>query len=119
MKGFLNSYMSANRNLTLQPPGELEKIFRSTCRLIHDSIGLYAFKPRRSLNAAVLDSVMVGVADRLLQVIEIEDHAAVGQAYTNLLDNSAYLSAIERSTADEESVRTRLSEAIRAFATIE
>ncbi len=66
MKAFLNSYMSNNRQLTDSRIRELSEVFTRTVIHIHNHIGRSAFRPRTGrLNAAVLESVFVGVADRL------------------------------------------------------
>lgn len=112
MKGFLNRYMAANRNLELQSEAELEGLFASTVNAIVEGIGSNAFKPYGPVNAAVLDSVMVGVASAHRDDI---DPRKLRGAYEKLLEDTLYLSAIERSTADEESVKKRLERSVTIF----
>ena len=98
-------------------PNELKKM----ARVFEASIGLVAqaipraFRLIRSLNAAVFDSVMVGIAKRL-EVQPPPDPRKILQAYENLLQNDQYRQACERATADEENVKTRRNAAIDAFA---
>lgn len=68
----------------------------------------------RALNAAIYDAVMVAVARRLAQG-PIQDCHAFKRQYDDLLKNPAFLEAVERATADEESVRIRISLATEAF----
>lgn len=118
MKGFLNSYMSANRNLELQGQAEIEPLFESTTQTILTNIGSRAFKPKTAINAAVVDSIMVGVARRLSQG-PIEDPTSASNAYDLLLRDEEYIYATSRATADEEQVRVRLQQATAAFQNVE
>ncbi len=117
MKDFLNRYMAANRKLERQPEPDLRGVFESTVREIRQGIGDRAFRPFGSVNAAVLDSVMYGVAARLSSG-PIADKAALRKEYQELIKTPAYLDAITRATADEESVRARLDKATKAFAKV-
>jgi Protein of unknown function DUF262 len=114
MKDFLNRYMAANRTLQKHGEEELRSLFESTVTAIHDYIGPRAFRLKTAVNAALLDSVMVGMGARLRSgLIQAPDE--VKPAYDRLLANEAYLGAIGRATADEESVKTRLGLAKEAF----
>ncbi len=115
MKEFLNRYMAANRNLQKQLEHTLTDIFERTVSTVLRAIGPRAFRPRSAVNAAVLDSVMVGVASSLsLEPSPTDEQLA--SAYRSLIANRKYLEVIERSTADEENVRQRLKLAKDAFA---
>jgi hypothetical protein len=114
MKEFLNRYMAVNRGLEKQSEEELRARFTATVGGIRKGIGLRAFRPKSAVNAAVLDSVMVGVASRLSKG-PLEDPTAMQPAYQSLLTNREYQDATTRSTADEESVRKRLELAKEAF----
>src|SRR5262249_26098925 len=74
MKGFLNRYMATNRDCKRQSATKLKSVFESTARLVHEAFGARAFRLAVALNAAVLDSVMTGLAHRL----------ATGKPVTNL-----------------------------------
>src|SRR6185436_17356802 len=89
LKGFLNSYLEANRDLKLQTADELRERFQGAAQLVQDAIGRQAFRPQRSLNAAVFDSVMVGLADRLSKG-PVKDAAAVKRAYDRLVKRQTY-----------------------------
>jgi hypothetical protein len=118
VKGFLNEYLEDNRDRSTEDSEELAKLFRSSSHHIHEGIGPRAFKPVRALNAAVLDSVMVGVMRRL-QSGEIRNHGQLKQAYDTLMGNTEYRAATTYSTAAEESVAERIQLATNAFASVE
>ncbi|MGH7204874.1 MAG: DUF262 domain-containing protein [Nitrospiraceae bacterium] len=118
MKEFLNIYMGKNKGLTDQAKHELTRAFVGTIELVHSCMGSAAFKPKRTLNAAVFDAVMVGVAKRLRRG-GVKDKKALTQKYHELLDNADFISACETGTAGEESVSRRIGLATTAFADVE
>lgn len=117
MKGFLNLAMAKKRNIEDSEAPELRRTFEQTMSAIRKGIGEGAFRPKRNVNAAVLDSVSVGVAVRLKDG-PIATLSALKEAYERLLADPKYDAAIARSTADEESVKTRLLASINAFASV-
>lgn len=115
MKDFLNRNMASNRALSKHSAAELTTLFERTVTTICDAIGQRAFRLKNAVNAAVLDSLMVGIAARAAAgPITVPDQIKV--KYTALLSNPEYLNATGRATADEESVKTRLRLAKEAFA---
>jgi Protein of unknown function DUF262 len=108
MKEFLNRYMSANRNLQKQSAKVLTAVFERTVLTISRALGDRAFRPKSVVNAAVLDSIMVGVASALAAKDSISDER-LKAAYDTLLSNQKYLEVTQKSTADEENVRQRIS----------
>ena len=118
MKDFLNRYMAANRALGKQSAEQLTTLFESTIGAIRTHIGQRAFRLDRAINAAVVDSVMVGVASRLAAA-PVAKPESFAEAYLKLLNDPIYRAASERSTADEENVKTRLSKAKDAFAAVQ
>lgn len=118
MKDFLNRYMAANQNLQREPAEVLVPLFEDTVQAVRTGIGVRAFRPfGGAVNAAVLDAVMYGVAARLC-ARPLPDPTALSPPYDNLLRNDDFVSAVTKSTADEESVRTRLNESKKAFAAV-
>jgi hypothetical protein len=117
MKGFLNTFMGKNRHLNRITTEQMTSAFNPTIDLIHSSIGDRAFRLARALNAAVFDSVMLGIARRL-STGPITAPSALKERYYALLKNSEFLAVAERATADEESVSKRLRLATSAFADI-
>ena len=84
---------------------------------MREALGARAFRTGASLNAAIFDAVMVGIARRL-QKGPIRDPKALASAYERLLKNEQFISAYVRATSDEESVRSRLRIARKAFASV-
>ena len=114
MKEFLNKSMAVNKTLGSHSADELSALFSNVVNLIHKSIGKGAFRLKTAVNAALVDSLMVGVASRLSSG-PINDIAEVDIKYKQLLLDQSYLKAISSGTADEESVETRLKKAKEAF----
>ena len=114
VKQFLNGYLSENRMRPEAECAEVIRLFRSAAATLQAGVGSRAFRPVRALNAAVLDSTMVGMMTRLQQR-PIEDINALGGAYDNLIVNPDYLGATTSSTAAEDTVKLRLRLAIGAF----
>ncbi len=117
MKEFLNSYVGKNKHLQMNDAEEIEHAFTSTIDTVFECLGARAFKPVRALNAAIFDAVMVAVATRL-ESGPITDCSTFITKYRELLNDDAFTFAIGRATADEESVRSRITLATRAFATV-
>jgi Protein of unknown function DUF262 len=114
MKDFLNRYMAQNKNLQSQDENTLTRVFVSTVDVLYQHIGRRAFRISNAVNAAVLDAVMVGVAARLASG-PITDSDSFVKAYESLIKLQSFLNATSRSTADEDSVRTRMKDAKEAF----
>lgn len=114
MKDFLNKFMGKNRNLDRYSSEQLEPLFHQTVTVINDHIGNRAFKPKRALNAAIFDSVMIGVARRLMQGPIQEDESLVIM-YNTLLSNNEYIRLVEQATTDEDTIRRRIALATESF----
>jgi hypothetical protein len=117
MKDFLNRYMAQNRDLAHQNETEITGVFKNTVAAIVKGIGHRAFRPVRAINAAVIDSVMTGVARRLAKG-PIERDNQLSERYEALLNNAKYREAVETGTSQEANVTTRLEEATHAFASV-
>jgi hypothetical protein len=116
MNKFLNDFSDRMNKLPIARLAELREIFVRSIDVIAANIP-NAFRLVRALNAAVFDSVTVGVAKRITDNRSI-DNARVLAAYNDLLSNRDFRQACERATAREENVRTRLNAAIVAFAAV-
>src|SRR5438552_7695653 len=104
MKEFLNEYMGSNRELQINSEDEIRKVFSNTIEAVRRCLGEKVFKPKRQINAAVFDAVMVGVARRLVQG-SISDCKALQESYRNLLDDRQFTNATQTATTDEENVK--------------
>lgn len=118
MKDFLNRYMATNRNLQKQPKNELRKIFNRTTQTILEGIGDKAFRPKRAVNAAVVDSLMTGIAKRLLDKGDIHDKDMLRSHFNGLMQNADYMAAVETGTSQEANVKNRITLAEQAFSQI-
>ncbi|MBU4000643.1 DUF262 domain-containing protein [Patescibacteria group bacterium] len=118
MKDFLNKYMATNRYLKRQSEHQLKDIFDRTVQAIIDSAGTKAFRPRRSVNAATVDSMMTGIAKRIIDKGVIKNTGVLTERIERLLQNQAYLVAIETGTSEEGKVKDRMEAATLAFADI-
>lgn len=118
MKGFLNKYMGKNRHLLLQSENQLSDVFLTTVQAVYECLGSKAFKPKKAINAAVLDAVMVGVARRL-EHGPITDGNTMRAKYDGLVVRKPFVAATETGTAREESVSRRLKLSSQAFANVQ
>ena len=109
MKDFLNNYLGDNRDLSSQDAEPMKDIFEQTISAILKGIGPRAFRPQRALNVAIMDSIMVGVANRIMQGGPIADFNDLGIRYYNLIHDQEFLSTMESGTTDERSVESRLT----------
>ncbi len=112
---FLNRFMKEHKDLTQDLASEMKSLFSVTVNEIFQAVGREAFRPSRALNAAVFDSVMVGVAKRI-QLQPAIDRPKLKQAYNELIRDPKFLDACGRGTAGEERVKERLRLAEGAFA---
>lgn len=117
MKDFLNRYMAANRSLQKHGESDIRQLFENAVEAIHQYIGPRAFRLKSAVNAALLDAVMVGVANRLNAGIPTNP-AEFKNAYDGLLANPDFVAVISRATADEESVKKRLRLSKEAFSKV-
>ena len=113
---FLNKYAARNQNPTDEKLDTLSDLFSLAITTFCESIPRKPFRLTKSLNVAVYDSCMVGMAKRLATDPEKEPKAQVVQErYDALLSDPDYIEAVSRSTADEAFVRRRIAKATDAF----
>lgn len=117
MTEFVNRFAGRNRRPTPASMAAWVDSFRSTIDVFAGTLGRRAFRPEGAINAAVFDATMVGMARRLVRA-PVPKPAFVKTAYDTLLDDQSFIEAVSRSTADEKFVRTRISMATEAFATL-
>jgi Protein of unknown function DUF262 len=118
MKEFLNKFTSKNSDLHYISEAKLRPLFHETCDVIYQSIGSRAFRLERVVNAAVLDSLMVGIARRLQSGGPIVSKDNLIEKYEQLIGDDEYLNAVVKSTADLANVQKRLKLAVRAFSKV-
>src|SRR5262249_30950828 len=117
MRVFLNRFMEKNTNIDEMRSDEYSQRFNNTIQYVSETLERRAFRPERSLNTAVFDAVMVGLADRLRKS-RIHDSNAFLAAYDKLLSDASFKDAYTRSTANEEKVKLRIRLAKDAFSAI-
>jgi hypothetical protein len=113
MKEFLNIFMGRNRTLTRIKDSDLRHAFDGVVETLV-KLGSQALRPKGTLNAAVLDSVMVAISRRL-ERSPIRDFEALKAAFIKLVANEDYQQACGRATADAERVKKRMDLATAAF----
>lgn len=118
MKGFLSSYMASRRNIREPLQKDFRALFEKVCEAVVKGIGPKAFKPKNAVNAALVDALLVGLAKRISARGPIKKPKELKAAYAKLLQMPRFQTAISRSTADEENVKTRLRLSERVFANI-
>jgi hypothetical protein len=109
MTRFLNRFMAANRTLGKLKEKQVQEEFEKTFNFIFATLGNSAFRPIRSLNAAVMDAVATTVArhklyDKLTKKQFVD-------RYNKLLKKKDFTEATSTSTADESVVDQRFTEA--------
>lgn len=117
LKGFLNTFMKEHRDLEGLDEAKIRGIFSETCAALEQGVGTRAFRVKTQVNAALVDSVLVGVARRLMNG-PISQPQRLGPAFDDLVAKEDFQTAIGRATADEERVERRLSLATAAFSQI-
>lgn len=114
MNEFLNGFMSKHKNADLGTIKLHKDLFTITINKIFDALGKSAFKMKKGIIAAILDSVMVGITKRLISNEELTKDNLI-KKYTDLLKDQEYLAAIEQHTSDVDKVSTRIEKAIQYF----
>lgn len=114
LKGFLNVFIERYRNITGELKSSFEAAFVRPIQFISENLERKAFRQGSQINAAIFDSVMLGVAERLNKGA-IENREAFRKEYQDLLEDPHYKVLVSKGTSDEKSVRERISMAVRAF----
>ena len=117
MNEFLNKFSNRYRKADEAFLRECEELFSITIDTIEKCLGNSAFRPEGSLNAAVFDSVMVGLAKQLQSSKEI-NLDRVKEVYEKLVEDKDYSRAVSQATAVEGNVKLRMNKAIEAFARV-
>lgn len=117
MEEFLNNFASRNQSPGHEFLKTIETLFLSTIDVADKALGSKAFRVVRSINAAVFDSVMVGLARRLERG-EITDPGDLQKAYNELMKNESFLKATSKGTSDEAAVTLRLDLTRKAFSQV-
>lgn len=116
MADFLNTWMQTHRNTTTDSLEALRATFDRTIAFAWEAVGQRVFRPETTLNAAVFDAVMVGLARGLSEGPSGPDPAKAAAAYDELLASGAFRASYLRATSDTAAVKDRVRLATEAFA---
>jgi hypothetical protein len=116
MKEFLNDFMGKHRHLSQLDPAELRAEFEGAIELLSAAVPpAVLFRPGgKAINAAVFDAMTVA-ASHLVRSGQNPDISHVREAYSGLLEDEQFQISYSRATADEASVKRRISMATAAF----
>jgi len=118
MTEFLNIFTKNNRFTDDNILEKYERLFYNTISVLFNTIGNNVFRRDKLIIAAIYDSVMVGVANRIeLNNTKINSNK-FKLAYKSLLKNNEYLDSVSHHTSDESRVKIRLTKSIEAFQSI-
>jgi len=113
LKLLLNSFMFKNKDLQLHDKQFLTNLFTSAITLIVSAKGNDAFRRGNAVNAALFDSVMIGVAKRLQDSEMSVDECR--EKYDRLMQDNTYMENATYSTADEKPLKERIRLSILMF----
>ena len=116
MYGFLNAFTEDCRKADGKFLENGKWLFAETMQIFNTALQRQAFRTEdsRQLNAAVFDSMSVGLALRIAKS-GAPGPEAVKATHIALLADAAYVSSVSGGTAQESAVRTRFAKAIQAF----
>lgn len=116
MSEFLTKFLASHRN----PDGvflkECRDMFLRTMELFEKALETSVFRPAGPFNAAVFDSMAVGLAKRLDASSHPPDPAMIKETYHCLLQDSDYMDAVSTGTSHVQSVDVRMDKATQGFA---
>ena len=110
MKDFLNKFMDKNKNIEDSMQKDYKNLFVRTVNFIQKSIGDNAFcdKGSNTPKAAIVDSLMYGVAKRLNGSKRKIDSQKVKEIFDDVLKDIEYQDAINKYTSQQKQVEKRL-----------
>ena len=118
MLGFLNKFVEEHRNPSIEFLYEGRSLFAASIKAFNVALGGKAFRVRngRQLNAAVFDSMMVGLANRISRERgDAPDASKITAVHNALLTDEGYLASVSGGTAQAASVNNRMKKSIHAF----
>ncbi len=116
MEEFLNVFTQTHRNPSEKWMQDTAELFKGTIEAFAGSLGKEAFRISggRAVNAAVFDSMSVGLANRIRQS-GVPEYEVIRDTHRHLVSSDNYLQAITQGTSDDRSVEDRLRIASSAF----
>ena len=119
MLAFLNDFAESHQQPCQQFLQDGQNLFAAVMRQFNAGLGAKAFRTagNRQFNAAVFDSMSVGLACRIAKSDSPTDQA-LRDAHSSLLADEQYLAAIAKGAARNDSVRTRIDRAVATFGAV-
>lgn len=115
MAEFLNNFTQRNRYPSEDWLDHISNLFSQTMDAFAGAQNRpFRLDRSRVVNAAVFDSMSVGLARRVSSS-DLPATSAVAEVHESLIKNSDFLQAVTQGTSDENSVRARLGIAAKAF----
>lgn len=111
LKEYLNKFAHNRQNPPDSVLDQYAKAFKQVSDLWWAALGRKAFRPAQGLNAAVFDSMTVGLAKRI-EFSDLPDPVEIASAYNELMADPDYLKAVRDWTSSENAVAVRLRKAI-------
>jgi len=116
LKKYLNDFSANNRDCGNLRIANLAELFHRACLVLNLAVGREAFRYQsKQVNVAYAESVMVGLMRRLEAGEPAPSNEAIKPAIISLVNETKFLEAITKSTANEQSVTDRLSIATKIF----
>ncbi|MEE4208010.1 MAG: DUF262 domain-containing protein [Parvularcula sp.] len=110
MKGFLNDFMSKNRNPSDDELKRWKLMFTETVSRANSALPEKPFRPTRTFNASVYESFMVAIARH-----PEASNQDIVEAYEKCVNNPEYIRMCTIATSDDANVQGRLRIASEAF----
>ncbi len=118
LKTFLNGFTALHRSSSDFLGGEPSRLFRRASALIREASGFSLLRLQSTqLNSALTEAVFVELM-RLFQRGVERSSAQVSSAISQMLDDTLFLQAVSRATANEDTVKRRLNIAASALMTV-
>jgi Protein of unknown function DUF262 len=111
MKEYLNIGMKNNKEFSSDKANLFVRRFALVSRFVHEALGRAAFRPKRVINAAVLEAVFVA----LIEMEELPETSSFIGAYERLMSDSEFEKVVRGATTDTSVLRDRIGRAKKAL----
>lgn len=118
MKQFLNDFMEKHMNLDDERCRTFGDTFRTVTSTVAEYLGPEALRPQRNLNVAVVDAVMVGLAQRLRRG-PISDKEELVVEHKKLMRRLEEEDLYKSGTTDKDRVHRRIQIAVETYGGVE
>ncbi|MCY4265709.1 MAG: DUF262 domain-containing protein [Gammaproteobacteria bacterium] len=106
MRGFLNEFMSDNRNIAEDDSKKYLTAFTKSIERVYKALGKQAFRLSRSMNVAFFDALMIATSENRDAGTD-----AIKVASEKLIIDDQFIHLVSESTSNESSVRGRIDKA--------